>query len=183
MLKCCLLLDHDSFFQHTPNSLFTKHPIIWCYVFIYLFIYFDMRSHSSSCAKYHGDRRVGLAIIIGEVQTVAGGTANSFSEFNVPTPTCLLSKLRSATTFQWGAVVQKIAVRLCRDTSNNNLSNGKYFWLFPDTRTNSALFEGSIVTSACPADKSSTKMNMRMEHWRTDTERRQPKYSEINKSH
>jgi hypothetical protein len=57
-----------------------------------------MRSHYSSCAKYHGDTRVGLAIIIGEVQTVAGGT----SEFvlGVQRPDPLLLKLRSATTFQ-----------------------------------------------------------------------------------
>ena len=50
------------------------------------FFFFQLRAHYSSCAKCHGDTRVGLAIIIGKVQTVAGGTSESVLGVQRPDP-------------------------------------------------------------------------------------------------
>jgi hypothetical protein len=49
--------------------------------------------------------------------------------------------------------------------------------LFPDVRESVVLFEGSLSSPACPSDKSCVEMQMSVEHWWNDADR---KYWERN---
>ena len=69
------------------------------------FTFFELRAHYSSCAKYHGDTRAGLAIIIGEVQTVAGGTSESVLGVQRPDPYLFILK---------AVISQYLQIRRCR---------------------------------------------------------------------
>ena len=46
--------------------------------------------------------------------------------------------------------------------------------MLPDTTKNTALFEGSQTTPACPSGKSNIMMTMSVEHWWNDTDRSAP---------